>query len=293
MNCETKPLSPDDEEYIEQKINEYAYSVAPPEPGTPAEEQLVFKAEDGDGNLAGGCIVNIHTWGRAVLAKLWVDGPYRGQSVGSMLIRAAERAVRDKGCYLMCLGTVDYMARPFYEKHGYRVFTVNHDVPRGHESWSLSKRLDRDASDYTPQNNGAADRFAVVPGTKEDAGIIGEGLARYCDQYVKVEHDYIGIGRKLVDENGALIAGIVAGVDGENSGDIGGVWVEEAYRGQGLGSFLLREAERGAKENGAYVLLTYCCDWVSGFFFKNGFIPRGKLEDYPKGHRSFELEKRI
>lgn len=30
-----------------------------------------------------------------------------------------ERVVREKGCRVMTLGTASYMARPFYEKHGY------------------------------------------------------------------------------------------------------------------------------------------------------------------------------
>ena len=60
-----------------------------------------------------------------------------------------------------------------------------------------------------------------------------------------------------------------------------------------IGSWLFSEIEREAKEKGAYVILSYCCDWVSAFFFQNGFTPRGKLDDYPKGHTAYELEKRI
>ena len=40
-----------------------------------------------------------------------------------------------------------------------------------------------------------------------------------------------------------------------------------------------------AAETAAYVILSYCCDWVSGFFFQNGFTPRGELKDYPKAIR--------
>jgi len=48
-----------------------------------------------------------------------------------------------------------------------------------------------------------------------------------------------------------------------------------------------------AKENGAYVILSDCCDWTAGFFFNNGFAARGELTDYPRGHTAYELEKRI
>ena len=287
------PLSAEEEDLIEEKIAAYGYQVVPPEPGTPAEERLVFKATDGNGNIAGGCVVNIHGWGRAVLACLWVDEKHRGQGLGSMLIRQAERAVKEKGCYYLCLGTMDFQARPLYEKHGFKVFTVNKDVPRGHDGWSLCKRLDVETPDYVPQSNAAAALFTIKPGTKEDARVIYDGLDSYCERFVRDGHDDIDLGKKLVGADGAMIAGISAFVDGDDVAYIESVWVEEPYRLQGLGSRLLAETERAAKENGAYVLQTQASDWNADFFFKNGWTVRGTLEDYPKGHRSYELEKRI
>jgi len=41
-----------------------------------------------------------------------------------MILREVERIARDKGCRVVTLGTASYMARPFYEKHGYTVFTT-------------------------------------------------------------------------------------------------------------------------------------------------------------------------
>ncbi len=292
MKYETMLLTEEEEDRIEEKINEYADSMAPEDPHT-KEERIVLKAEDDDGSVVGGCIVNIHSWGRAVLAKLWVDERRRGQGLGSLLIRAAERAARGKNCYYLCLGTVDYMARPFYEKHGFRVFTVNKDVPQGHESWSLSKRLDRSVPDYVPKNNSAAARYEIKRGGKEDAEIISEGLDRYCERFVKEEYEYIPLGKKCVDADGRMIAAVAGGVDGDSTAALDGIWVDEAYRGRGIWSSLLGEAEREAKENGAYVMLTYACDWAAGFFFKNGYAVRGVLEYYPKGHRAYELEKRL
>ena len=238
-------------------------------------------------------MVNIHEWGRAVLAELWVDEHCRRQGLGSMLIRQAERAAREKGCYYMCLGTLDFMARGFYEKHGYTVFTVNKDFPRGHEGWSLSKRIDREIADHVPANNSAVTRFTVRPGSREDEKIIGAGLERYNDPFVPEGHDDIPVSRKLVDQNGRMIAGVIAEVGGWDECDIDGIWVEEPYRNRGLGSYLLREVEREAKEKGAYVLFTYGCDWVTGFFRKNGYTVRGELPDYPRGHCAYELEKRL
>jgi hypothetical protein len=66
MKYEIKQLTEEEENFIEEKINVYGDSMAPSEPHT-EEEQLVFKVEDEDKNVIGGCIVNIHAWGRAVL----------------------------------------------------------------------------------------------------------------------------------------------------------------------------------------------------------------------------------
>ena len=292
MKIESMPLTADEESLVLRKINAYADSMAPQNPHT-EEEQLVLKAADGDGNTAGGCIVNVHLWGRAVLAKLWVDGRYRRHGLGSMLLRAAEEAAREKDCYTLCLGTADFMARPFYEKHGFRVFTVNRDIPPGHISWSLSKRIDRASPDYVPSDNTAEGSFRIEPGTEEDAETVSRGLREFCDENIEDRHAYIPLSRKLVDRKGDLLAAVVAGVEEDDSTEIDGIWVEEGYRRQGFGTRLLEEITREAKEKGSYVLLTYCCDWVSGFFFRNEFIPRGELEDYPRGHTAYELEKRI
>ena len=292
IKYEIRPLTEEEETFIEEKISVYGDSMAPSEPHT-EEEQLVFKVENEDKNVIGGCIVNIHAWGRAVLAQLWVDERYRHHGLGSMLIRATEDAAREKGCYYLCLGTMDFQAKPFYEKHGFRVFTVNKDIPMGHKSWSLCKRLDKDVPDYTPGNNTAAERYRVEPGSREDAEVIDRGLDAFCVEVVPDKHEYITLSRKLVDAQGSMIAAVIAGVDEDDVAEIDGIWVDEQYRRQGLGSYLFRRIEREAKENGAYVILSDCCDWTAGFFFNNGFAARGELTDYPRGHTAYELEKRI
>ena len=295
MDFEIRPLTEEEEDLIQKKISEYADSMAPAKPHT-EEEQLVFKAVDEEGNIIGGCVVNIHAWGRAVLAELWVDERYRHHGLGSMLIGAAENGARNKDCYYLCLGTADYMARPLYEKHGFRVFTVNRDIPMGHVSWSLGKRLDQGIPDYIPSDNTAAEKYQVKPGTREDAEIIDKGLEAFCDESLPddhAEHEYIPLSRKFVDQEGKTVAAVICGVDEDNVAEIDGIWVEENCRRKGIGTHLMNEVEREAKENGAYVILSYCCDWVSGFFFSNGFTARGELSDYPRGHAAYEIEKRI
>ena len=46
----------------------------------------------------------------------------RGQGLGSRLLLAAEDLAVSRGCRGSCLGTFDFQARTFYERHGYAVF---------------------------------------------------------------------------------------------------------------------------------------------------------------------------
>ena len=107
------------------------------------------------------------------------------------------------------------------------------------------------------------------------------------------ESDDIPLNKKLVDKDDNLIAAVLAEVDADKSTDINGVWVEEPYRNQGIGSYLLSVIEHEAKEKDSYLLIGNACDWNIDFFKKNGYTARGELPDYPKGHTAYEIEKRI
>lgn len=76
-------------------------------------------------------------------------------------------------------------------------------------------------------------------------------------------------------------------------GFVDALFVEEPLRRQGLGTYLLKEVEKLAKENGASMLLTNAGDWNVEFFRKNGYLLRGELKDVPKGHNCYELYKMI
>ena len=289
---ETLPCERADGEYIEKSIDAYTDSIFPPDEDAPEEEFQVFKVVEG-GRIIGGCLASIDPWCAIEIEVLWVDEAYRGQGIGSMLLREAERCAKEKGCYLATLGTFDFQARGLYEKHGYTVYAVGEDCPRGHLHYALFKRLDEEIPDYIPSHNSAPDRFTVERGTEEDAEFIDDSLVAFNRSVVPAKHDYLKINRKLVDADGRMIAGIIAGVGGWDDGFIRMVWVEEPYRRRGLGSYLLHEAEREAKEAGAEFLLVVAADWNLGFFGKQGYEITGILEDLPRGHCCYELKKRI
>ena len=280
-------LTKEDAVYIGEKINEIV-----PREVEKDEEEFVLKVENENGEIIGGCIAEAYEyhWSRVLLEELWVDERYRHQGIGSMIIREVERIAREKGCRVVTLGTASYMARPFYEKHGYTVFTTL-KKSNGYISYSLVKYLDRDAPDYVPTNNSGT-RFRISFGNEDDADVIQDGLDKYEEAY-EPEYETAGYYTKLADKDGRLLAGVIADVHKGDYGFIEALFVEEPLRRRGLGSFLLKEAEKFAKENGTSMILTSAGDWNIGFFKKNGYLLRGELRDVPKGRSCYELYKEI
>jgi len=287
MEYKIEDLTKEEAAYIGEKINEIV-----PREVDADEEEFVLKIENENGEIIGGCIAQAYEyhWSRMFLADLWVDKRYRHQGIGSVILREVERTAREKGCRVVTLGTASYMARPFYEKHGYTVFTTLKKA-NGYISYSLVKYLDKGRPDYVPSNNSGA-RFKVSLGNDDDAEVILNGLDAYSEAYEE-KCESVGFYKKLVDKDGRFAAGVIADVDKGAYGFVDALFVEEPLRRQGLGTYLLKEAEKLAKENGAPMILTSAGDWNVDFFQKNGYLLRGELKDVPKGHDCYELYKMI
>ena len=292
MKYEIMPCTKEDEELIEEKLDAIDYSIAPAEDGA-EDEELVFKITDDNGNIIAGCIVAVSDWKMANLDILWVSEKHRKMGLGSALILKAEKAARERGCCVMMLSTFSFQARPLYEKHGFTLCGTVRDYPRGHENYTLTKRLDEPFKEYVPSKDLSAG-FEICPGNEADAEFICDRLHEYNSSKAPRLHEYIPLNYKLLDEKGNMIAAIFSGVYSWNSFAIDMIWVDEPLRNQGIGSELLSETEKEAKEKGAYFALAEgVFDWQADFFKKSGYMETGALKDCPKGHFMYILEKRF
>ena len=92
-----------DEDFVNGKIEEYEESVIPPVPGA-EDENTVLKIENGDGEVIPGCIFQVDKRKIAEIDVMWVDEPYRGQGIGTSLLKEAERELKEKGAYIILHG---------------------------------------------------------------------------------------------------------------------------------------------------------------------------------------------
>lgn len=108
--------------------------------GIPRGRSFTVEARDAAGELVGGLAGDL--WGSAFhLNALWLREDLRRAGLGSELVRRAEDHARAQGFTVAYVETLSFQARPFYEKHGYRVFGTIESVAPGVDYYFLSKRL--------------------------------------------------------------------------------------------------------------------------------------------------------
>lgn len=101
-------------------------------------------------------------------------------------------------------------------------------------------------------------------------------------------------GKKIIDNDGNIIAGCVAARTVWGTAEVSVLWVDQAYRKQGLGSKVLGAVESEVKENGCTIILLDTFDWqAKDFYEKNGYSVFGELKDCPKGHSRYYMSKSL
>ena len=138
--------------------------------------------------------------------------------------------------------------------------------------------------------------FDIVNCIDDDADYICDRLVEYnLAQVPKTqETDFVNINKKIVDENGRIIAGCLAKMYCWNVIYIDILWIDKEYRKQGLGSKMLKEIECIALEEGCHLIHLDTFDFqAKDFYIKHGYEVFGVLEDCPKEHCRYYLKKKL
>lgn len=108
--------------------------------GLSDRQSIGISVRDRAGRMVGG-LKGITALGWLYVSNLWLDEGYRGQGLGSDLLRRAERQAVARGCRRSCLSSFSFQAPDFYLRHGYEVFGQLEDYPDGETLFFLRKAL--------------------------------------------------------------------------------------------------------------------------------------------------------
>jgi GNAT superfamily N-acetyltransferase len=129
-----------------------------------------------------------------------------------------------------------------------------------------------------------------------DAPAIEAVLAQRIYEYnasVTGYHDAESFTAIFQDESRTLEAG-ASGYTWGGCCFLAHLWVSEALRGRGLGSALLEEVERHAREKRCrLILLSSHSFQAPGFYAHRGYEQVARVTDYPVGHADIFYAKRL
>ena len=156
-------------------------------------------------------------------------------------------------------------------------------------SKSKLKDGEMDLKRFTRENN-----YTVSGCNGSDKAFLVDKLVDYNLSQVPAtqEENFIDLSRKVLSEDGKILAGIIVRMYCWRCIYIDTFWIDESMRGEGLGTLLLEEVERVAKKNGSHLIHLDTFDFqAKDFYLAHGYSVFGELEDSPKGHTRYFMSK--
>lgn len=273
---------------IRQRMAEYNREQTNGEYDKPGIEiNLVLK--DSEGKVAGGVSASTQLW-VMYLEALWVADAYGKHGYGRDLVLAAEHVGFENGCMTSHTWTLSFQAPGFYQKIGYEVLGVYDGYPDGITEYVLGKRLQPQQRDHLEENG----QFSITEDvTAEEMDVVHAGLGRYVDEQIGNKRDGIGIKLVIRDSADDIIGGLLAFTTMSNL-IVELVWLDEQYRGRGLGKKLILEAERIAQEHGCIAVQASALSFQSPEFFRRmGYTVFGMSDGCPDPIKEYYLIKKF
>jgi ribosomal protein S18 acetylase RimI-like enzyme len=103
-------------------------------------QTISLALRDSQGAIVGG-LYGATMWSWLMIDGLWVAPEQRRQGLGRRLLLASEEIAIQRGCIGCWLGTFDFQAKDFYERHGYSVFAELPGFPPNHTHFHLRKHF--------------------------------------------------------------------------------------------------------------------------------------------------------
>ncbi len=139
MNLEiTSSPSKEDIEEIRQGLRQYNRQHREVREDKPL---AIFIKDDSGKKVAGVTALTFGDW--LEIEYLWVSDHVRGQGLGSRLMENIEAVAIKRGCKYSLLDTFGFQARPFYEKHGYKVGLELKNYPKTGHRYYMTKELNK------------------------------------------------------------------------------------------------------------------------------------------------------
>lgn len=235
-----------------------------------------------EGDLVGG-LVGVSYWDWLHVDLFYLPAGWRGAGLGARLVATMLGAAARRGLAGVWLGSFSFQAPGFYRRLGFTQFAVLPDHPPGWRDHLFLRRLSGDEP-AAAAPEGFVLRDETPPAERRR---LAEGLVAFNDAVAgPARTQPLGL---LLRDGGGLW-----GVTSRGWLFVELLGIPEAARGAGLGTRLMREAERIAAARGCIgVHLDTCSFQAPGFYETLGYTRIGTVPEHPRGFARHLYARRL
>jgi len=221
--------------------------------------------------------------------KVWVEKIYRGRGLGRSLFAHLDNFAYKKGCAAIQLEIFDFQNKTFYEKQGFQSIGVISNALRGKDKFFMRKTP---CLAPTPMN-----LFPIFLNESENENIkqvILDGYNVFNKPYLGESGSEKDFSIYLQDINLKIIAGITGRMNNHQAW-AHVIWVDEMYRGQGIGKILWKKLEDYIRNKDYPHLFLGTLDsfGTKPFYEKVGCRCQGTIPKWVDGHDQHWFEKKL
>jgi GNAT superfamily N-acetyltransferase len=278
----TNNPSKKDAAFIEKRLREYNLQFAEDDNHRGLN---VFCRKGGEiiGGLLGGTF-----WHNMYIRRFWLHEDYRRHGIGGVVLGMAETEAIQRGCVYSRFETDIPSALMFYMKHGYSIKFELEDFPPGGISFYLERALAKEMSATLPVIRDIDFEITEKP-DDESAKVVEDGLTRFLDAD---EGEDLHIQIAVICRDGDTIIGGLTGGASYGWMGIKFFWIDEKYRGMGIGRKILRLAEGEAIRQGCSHAHLNTHDFQAPEFYRRmGYRVHSEHAELPPGHICYFMVK--
>ncbi len=245
-----------------------------------SEKAITFEKRDGK-NLIG-CIVVQMFWGQLHIKYLFVQEQYRSQGIATELMKHAVEFAQSRGCTFAFVETMNFQALEFYQKLGFNVELSRYGYNKGSSFHYLKRDL-----------ISAARPLTIRPLTQSDISIIVSQFSQHnwpkpgstFETYLKEQHAQDRLVWVAYDKDQFVGYATLKWQSKyepfriKNIPEIMDLNVLPPFQGQGIGSALLKTAEKAACKThpiiGIGVGLYAGYGNAQKLYIRHGYVPDG------------------
>lgn len=133
---------------------------------------------------------------------------------------------------------------------------------------------------------------SIEPATDAEAEFVDDSLVAFNQSKVPFLQKEVIYKNYVIKDKGKIVAGLNAFLYSWKILHVDILFVDEEYRGNGLGTMLLNHVENEARSMGSTLSHFDTFDFqAKDFYLKHGYEVFGVLEDCPPGHKRYYLKK--